>query len=231
MGLAEQWGIKAIAFDIDGTLYPKRALDIRLAISSAFHLPFAIRYNMMRQRIREADGMEYHPPVSFEEFQRRECALMYPGSDDRRLEWFREKEARVFHSAWERLFLSIRPFPGMKEALTKASGRYILCALSDFPIGVKLRALGVEELFSFKATSEDYGALKPSATPFIAMLDAISLPADAVLYVGDSERKDIAGAKGAGMRAALISPSSRKVYSKADLVFSSWDEFSAEVLD
>lgn len=231
MGLAEQWGIKAIAFDIDGTLYPKRALDIRLVISSVFHLPFALRYNRVRQRIREEDGMEYRQPVSFEEFQERECALMYPGSDSRRLEWFRAKEDKVFHSAWDRLFLSIRPFPGMKEALTKASGRYTLCALSDFPIGVKLRALGVEDLFSFKATTEEYGALKPSATPFMAMLDAISLPAEAVLYVGDSERKDIVGAKGVGMYAALISPSSRKVYSKADLVFSSWDEFSAEVLD
>ena len=231
MGLAEQWGIKAIAFDIDGTLYPKSALNIRLVASSLLHLPFALRYNRVRQMIREEDGMEYHTPVSFASFQERACSMMYPGCDERRLEWFRRKEERVFHDAWERLFRSIRPFPGMKEALEKASERYTLCALSDFPIGVKLSALGVETLFSFAATTEDYGALKPSPTPFLAMLDAISLPADKVLYVGDSERKDIVGAKGVGMRAALISPSSSKVYSKADLVFSSWDEFDREVLD
>ena len=106
----------------------------------------------------------------------------------------------------------------------------MVCALSDFPIGVKLRALGVEEYFSFMASSEDYGSLKPSTTPFLAMLSAISLSAEQVLYVGDSESKDIAGAKGVGMRAALISPVRSKVYSKADLVFSSWNEFRERVL-
>ena len=44
MGKAEEWGIKAIAFDIDGTLYPKWQMDIRLAAASVLHLPFAMRY-------------------------------------------------------------------------------------------------------------------------------------------------------------------------------------------
>ena len=231
MGLAEDWGIKAIAFDIDGTLYPKSALNLRLAVSSVLHLPFAIRYNRARQIIRKEDGMEMRPAVSLPEFQKRVCSLMYPGASTDRLEWFRKKEDRVFHSAWNRLFLSIREYPGMRRALERASSSYVLCALSDFPVGVKLQALGVEQYFSFIATTEDYGALKPSPVPFMAMLESIGLPPQAVLYVGDSERKDVGGAKGVGMKAALISPSSRKVYSKADLVFSSWDEFSAKVLD
>lgn len=228
MGLAEDWGIKAIAFDIDGTLYPKRALDTRLALTSALHLPFALRYNAMRRAMRREDGLGGRSPSSLRSFQEREAELMYPGRH--RAQWFIRKEEKVFRKPWERLFLSIKGFEGMKEALQEASGRYTLCALSDFPIGVKLRALGVEEYFSFMASSEDYGSLKPSATPFLAMLSAISLSAEQVLYVGDSESKDIAGAKGVGMRAALISPARSKVYSKADLVFSSWNEFRERVL-
>lgn len=228
MGLAAEWGIEAIAFDIDGTLYPKRMLDSRLVLTSVLHLPFALRYNSMRQKIRKEDGFSAKPASSLAEFQMREAEIMYPGQS--RTKWFVRKEADVFRRPWERLFLSIKGFPGMKEALEEASGSYRLCALSDFPIGVKLKALGVESLFSFIASTEDYGALKPAATPFIAMLDALSLTAERVLYVGDSESKDIAGAKGVGMRAALISPSSRKVYSKADLVFSSWNEFREKVL-
>ncbi len=228
MGLAEDWHIKAIAFDIDGTLYPKYALNIRLALTSILHLPFAIRYNAMRREIRKEDGLEAREAVSLAEFQKREADIMYPGRN--RTGWFAAKEERVFRKPWEHVFRSIKGYPGMQRALEEASGSYKLCALSDFPIGVKLKALGVEGYFSFIASSEDYGALKPSATPFLAMLDAISLPADEVLYVGDSESKDITGAKGVGMHAALIFPSRRKVYSKADLVFSSWDEFREKVL-
>ncbi len=228
MGLAAQWHIEAIAFDIDGTLYPKRSLDLRLALTSILHLPFALRYNAMRRQIRKEDGLAARPPMPLCAFQAREAGIMYPGKD--RTRWFISKEERVFRRPWEKVFGNIEGFPGMKAALEEASASYRLCALSDFPVGVKLRALGVEDLFSFIASSEDYGALKPSATPFIAMLDAISLTPDRVLYVGDSESKDIAGAKGAGMRAALISPSCRKVYSKADLVFSSWNEFRERVL-
>ena len=228
MGLAGEWGIEAIAFDIDGTLYPKWQLDIRLCVSSVLHLPFSLRYNRMRQIIRKEDGLSARPPEPLSMFQRREARIMYPGRD--RYDWFRKKEERVYRKPWEHLFLSIKGYPGMKEALAAASADYRLFALSDFPIGVKLRALGVEDCFDFIASTEDYGALKPAATPFLAMLEAAGLPPEKVLYVGDSESKDVRGAKGVGMRAALISPSSRKVYSKADLVFSSWDEFREKVL-
>ena len=56
MGLAEEWGIKAIAFDIDGTLYPKRQMLFRLFLSSLPCIPFALRYNTVRRRIRKEDG-------------------------------------------------------------------------------------------------------------------------------------------------------------------------------
>lgn len=229
MGKAEEWGIKAIAFDIDGTLYPKWQMDIRLAVASVLHLPFAMRYNAMRRRIRREDGLAEMPAGSLEELQRRECLMLY-GSEDS-LHAFIDKEQRVFRKPWERLFSSIKPFPGMRGFMEEASSSgYDLAVLSDFPIGVKLKALGVEEYFSYIASAEDSGHLKPSPVPFRVMLDALGLEPHQVLYVGDSESKDIAGARNAGLRSALISTSRRKVYSIADTVFSSWDEFRREML-
>ena len=229
MGKAEEWGIKAIAFDIDGTLYPKWQMDIRLAAASVLHLPFAIRYNAMRRRIRREEGLAEMPAGSLEELQRRECLMLY-GSEDS-LHAFIDKEQRVFRKPWERLFSSIKPFPGMRGFMEEASSSgYDLAVLSDFPIGVKLKALGVEEYFSYIASAEDSGHLKPSPVPFRVMLDAHGLEPYQVLYVGDSESKDIAGARNAGLRSALISTSRRKVYSIADTVFSSWDEFRREML-
>lgn len=228
MGKAKEWGIKAFAFDIDGTLYPKWQMDIRLAAASVLHLPFAMRYNAMRRRIRREDGLAEMPAGSLEELQRRECLMLY-GSEDS-LHAFIDKEQHVFRKPWEKLFSSIKPFPGMHEFMEEASSGYELAVLSDFPIGVKLKALGVEEYFSYIASAEDSGHLKPSPVPFRVMLDALGLEPHQVLYVGDSESKDIAGARNAGLRSALISTSRRKVYSIADTVFSSWDGFRREML-
>lgn len=228
MGKAKEWGIKAFAFDIDGTLYPKWQMDIRLAAASVLHLPFAMRYNAMRRRIRREDGLAEMPAGSLEELQRRECLMLY-GSEDS-LHAFIDKEQHVFRKPWEKLFSSIKPFTGMHEFMEEASSGYELAVLSDFPIGVKLKALGVEEYFSYIASAEDSGHLKPSPVPFRVMLDALGLEPHQVLYVGDSESKDIAGARNAGLRSALISTSRRKVYSIADTVFSSWDGFRREML-
>ena len=228
MGKAEEWGIRAIAFDIDGTLYPKWQMDIRLAAASIFHLPFALRYNGMRRAIRREDGLEERPAGSLDELRARECRLLY-GSEDR-LQWFIDKETRVFRKPWERLFRSIRPYPGMKAFMEKASLRYRLAVLSDFPVGVKLEALGVEGFFDYVASAEDSGHLKPSPVPFRVMLESLGCDPAEVLYVGDSESKDIKGAHNAGLRTALISTSRNKVYSIADTVFSSWEEFGKEIL-
>ena len=228
MGKAEEWGIKAIAFDIDGTLYPKWQMDIRLAAASLLHLPFALRYNGMRRRIRREDGLDERPIGSLEELRRRECGILY-GTDDR-LQDFIAKETRVFRKPWEVLFRSIKPYPGMKDFREEALGKYRLAVRSDFPVGVKLKALGVEDFFEYIASAEDYGHLKPSPVPFRAMLSKLGLAPEEVLYVGDSESKDIAGAHNAGLKSALISTSQSKVYSIADIVFSSWSAFREELL-
>ena len=227
MGLVEEWGIKAIAFDIDGTLYPKRQMLFRLFLSSLPCIPFALRYNTVRQRIRKEDGTG-GAGGSFQDLRRRECLMMYGTAD--KLDAFIRKEDRFFRRRWEKSFSSIRAYPFMAEALKAASGRYKLAILSDFPLGCKLDALGVSGLFCFEASSEEFGALKPSGIPFRAMLDALGLQPEEVLYVGDSESKDIRGASAAGMRSALISTSCGKMYSRADFIFSSWKEFIDKVL-
>ena len=66
--------------------------------------------------------------------------------------------------------------------------------------------------------------------PAVIMLSAMGLEAGEVLYVGDSESKDIRGASAAGLRSALISTSPNKVYSISDFKFSSWKEFIDKVL-
>ena len=105
----------------------------------------------------------------------------------------------------------------------------MIAALSDFPLGSKLEALGIADLVDYAVSAEDYGALKPSARPFRRLLEDIGVSAGEALYTGDSRSKDIDGACNAGMHTALIAPRG-SVYNKADIIFSSWEEFRKVVL-
>ena len=227
MGYASIHGIKALCFDIDGTFYPKNQMMVRLAVSSLLHLPFALKYNAMRQRLREETGFGKGDCLDFASLREKESQMMYPGRESR---YFIAKEEWIFRKPWDKLFQSIKPFPGVREALEKAKDEgYIIAALSDFPLSSKLEALGIADLFDFKASAEDYGALKPSCRPFEEMLSALGVKAEEALYTGDSRSKDIDGAKNAGMHTALISRSV-KVHNNADIIFSSWEEFRKMVL-
>ena len=227
MGYAAEHGIKALCFDIDGTFYSKHQMNVRLAVSSLSHLPFALKYNAMRQQLRSETGFSEGDTQDFMSLAEKESRILYPG---RPVEYFLDKEERAFRKPWEKLFSTIRPFPGLRAALEKArDDGYMLAVLSDFPIGLKLEALGVDDLITFRASTEDYGALKPSVRPFRMMLSELGVKPEEALYTGDSCSKDIDGARNAGMHTALISRSVR-AYTNADIIFSSWEEFEKVVL-
>lgn len=52
--------------------------------------------------------------------------------------------------------------------------------------------------------SEDVGCYKPNAKPFLAIADALDVKPTEALYVGDSPRLDIVGARGVGMSAVWL---------------------------
>ncbi len=222
--------IRAVCFDIDGTLYPKWQADLILFKTSLLHLPFAIRYMKMRIRIREMDGYDDFPLSSGDEFKEREYRIMYPeGHKD--IAWFKKKEKKVFHDKWEKAFSRVKGFRGMSEFLKELSSSVSVAFLSDFPIGSKLRALDIEGVASCVLSSEEAGRLKPSRLPFRLLCEHLGLEAEEVLYVGDSEKKDVKGAHQAGMRSLLITQNRKKAQSSsADIVVSSFYEMREKLL-
>lgn len=223
-------GIKAVCFDIDGTLYPKWETDWILFKTSFLHLPFALRYLKMRDTIRREDGYDDFPLITADEFKMRELEIMYPRKN-KSLEWFKEKEKRVFHDRWEKEFLSIRMYDGMASFLSDLAKVVPVALLSDFPIGSKLKALRIEGVASYVISSEDIGRLKPSKLPFRLLYEHFDLRPEEVLYVGDSERKDVLGSKKAGMKSLLITKDKKKALrSSADIVVSSYKEMREKLL-
>jgi putative hydrolase of the HAD superfamily len=91
------------------------------------------------------------------------------------------------------------------EALRAAGVRTALICDTGFSPGRVVRQLlarvGMLEQLEVHVFSDEVGAPKPHPRPFRAALDALGVPAEGALHVGDLRRSDIAGALAAGMRA------------------------------
>ena len=153
---------------------------------------------------------------------------MWDRSDEESISYFIGKEKKVFFDRYERLFSGIKPYEGVVETIEELKKRgYRLGVLSDFPVGTKLKAMGIEDYFSVILSSEEWGRYKPCLTPFELMRDEMKMESRDILYVGDSLRKDIEGAGRAGLRTALLGK--KKEEGKADIVFSSWSELKGKL--
>ena len=98
-------------------------------------------------------------------------------------------------------------FKRLTPVLERLAKRYRLGVVSNFYGNLDgiLAAEGLRPLFSVVADSGVLGVTKPDAAIFLHAAKAVSAsPAECVM-VGDSIKRDIAGAAGVGMKKALIS--------------------------
>ena len=113
--------------------------------------------------------------------------------------------ARTYEAATDHTAVSFRP--GAEAAL--AAAREL------GPVGLitnggpetqrtKLRALGLEGTFATRVYAGADTRPKPAREPFERALTALNADPRETLYVGNSLHHDVAGAKGAGVRAAWV---------------------------
>ena len=100
-------------------------------------------------------------------------------------------------------------YEGAGEALTRIAACVPLGLISDGDPQIqrtKMRALGIERLFSVMVWSDDHGRehRKPDPLPFQVAVEALGVPAANVVYVGDRPAKDVAGAVAAGLAAIRV---------------------------
>ncbi len=221
MGFIEEKGIKAILFDIDGTLYDKKFMNLYLIKCAVFDPFFSLSYNRMRHAMRKADGLTEKEAMTRSEFRRKEAGLIKPGFDEAWLARYLSKYEKM-DARWTKSYRAV-PFKNMLPTLKRAKEEgLILGALSDFPLGRKLEVLGVDRLVTYRASAEDCGFLKPNSVPFHVMLKALGLKSEEAIYLGDSYSKDVVGAKNVGMYTALITHKSGD-FPKADIVVKDWN--------
>ncbi len=226
--------IRAIAFDVDGTLYPQHSYYWRMFLSGVKAPLLSRAYNRARVAYRKEQGESQTVPENRAGYLDRLCRLMLakPGrevSSSSSLARIRSRVERIFYGSWVRLYRHVPARKGMRETLLSFRERgYKLAVLSDFPLAGKLEALHVADLFDVALSSEDTGYLKPDARVFRLLSEKLGVKPCEVLFVGDSYQKDVIGSRGAGMHSCLITSSRRsRLYPMAEHVVTSFQELSA----
>ena len=112
----------------------------------------------------------------------------------------------------EQLIQTCTPLAGAHDLLRALRPRFKLALLTNAYDGeeqrLRLRRSGLEAYFEAVVVSDEVGWFKPQPEVFLHTLGLLGVRPGEALYIGDSPRHDVAGAKAAGMRAVLIRPGS-----------------------
>lgn len=198
--------LKAIAFDLDGTLYPAISA-VRPTIPLVIRHPlFMYQFSRTRTLVRKLDE-----PRDFQLKQTRILAHLLNKSESQ----IKDKLNKIIYQDWIACFKRIRPFPGIREVILSLRQKgYKTALLSDMPIEEKISFLKLEGLWDVAFCSEGTGFLKPHSAPFKRLLAELNCKAEETLFIGNSYKYDVRGAKACGLKTALLS---RRMYHKGDL--------------
>ena len=188
--------IKGVAFDIDGTLYRTWKLNLRMSFYFLRHSFFFLKYGLVRNIMHRTEALPNFVQVQAEHMAKK--LKTTPEEAKAQLD-------RVVYKGLEKYFKKIRPCRGSVEFIQqlKENG-YRIALLSDFPPEQKGDIWGIKELCDFVIGSEEAGALKPHPVPFSKLAEGLALPPEQILYIGNSHKYDVIGAKNAGMKSAWL---------------------------
>ena len=214
--------IDAVAFDIDGTLYPNSRMYLNSVLFSLPRLRFLYNFSKARSSIRSIRPLE-----NFRETQAQLLADLMHISYARA---YRRIE-RAIYCRWQRVFRHIRPFPYLSDFLLRLKSHgYAIGVMSDFPVGDKLAHLNLPHVWDCVISSEDTGYLKPNPEPFLTLASCLQTDPERVLYIGNSYKYDVLGAINVGMKAAHLAREPAES-SAADIVFDDYRTLEHLLLD
>lgn len=227
--------IRAVLFDLDGTLYAQKPIQLRMAMELAllpvrrpFAAPGIIRalrsYRHAQEALRRAEPTEDSLAEAQVAFAARESGL--PAAQVAALvdEWMIRRPLK---------YLRTQLAPGTLELLDLLQRTGVRAGLlSDYPALDKLRALGLADRFAPVLCSSDpaINRFKPDPRGFRVAAEMWGLPTEQVLMVGDRHEVDVAGARAAGMPCVLVGNPAHVPPADAALVFSSFERL-ARVID
>lgn len=204
------WGayemIRAIIFDIDGTLYdesyPKVKAELLTAeyIASKTHMEPDRIYNVFRE------VKSYFTSLLGDAHERNDRGIWYEETFSRLgITGITKQEASAFY--WNVVTGCLEPYLDFLHVAPYLSKKYNLYTLTDefFEISKKkLAAIGLEKYFNTLISAEQVGETKPSKKLFDYALGVIGSNPDEIVVVGDNPSADVKGGNGSGMFTAWL---------------------------
>ncbi len=204
--------VAVLFFDLDNTLFDhtraERATLLQLlraepesfaAIDAANFLELFHKHNAtLWQQMSEGLVSPEELKVFRFEWTLRDLGLTYPSCKELSARYLQRYATQTF------------ALPNMLEVLEYLAPRYDLGILSNGFTEIqeqKIANIGIGSYFKYRIFSGAVGALKPAPKIFAAATRAAGVEAPNALYIGDSYKSDIIGAKSAGWRAVFFNPS------------------------
>lgn len=98
-------------------------------------------------------------------------------------------------------------YPNVTDVLESLQDHYRIAAVSDGQSAwavSEMKALGLERFFKNIIVSGDYGFRKPDPRMYQMGIEALDLPPDEILFVGNDMYRDVYGAECAGMKTVFF---------------------------
>ena len=197
--------IKAVVFDLDNTLYDYDACNalaekkLFRAIADELCVPeetAAVYLKKAKANIKEQLGSEVAASHNRLLYMQNICEQA--GANP-------FKFAMYFYSVyWDTMLESMILFDYVNPLIEKLKSKGIkIGILTDLTAYIqyrKIEKLGIGDKIDCFVSSEEAGAEKPSGLMFDLMIKKLNVSPEEVLMIGDSEKKDIIGAKAIGMQ-------------------------------
>jgi len=229
-------GIKAVLFDLDGTIRYSRPTGIE-----AFH-GFVEDLGYLLSPEARFRGERWEHSYWAESDELKEDLLRFPRGEDDAAFWknylhkqlaaagLPEKAAQDVETIFRRMQDEHKPedhvpqeVPHMLASLRQAG--YIVGLVSNrhAPLGPVVAALSLAEAFDFALAGGEIGFWKPAPEIFHHAARLAGAEPHEAVYVGDNYFADVLGATRAGLRAILVDP--KKLFPEAEcqVIAEVWD--------
>lgn len=185
--------IKAIVFDLDGTLYNKTILGLKFLWRYPFNFHRLMRFFRVRETLREHENIRDEQYKALSKIEKK---------------GYQDTKDYYEDLIYNKLFsLTPEAKKEVKSTITKLKERgYKLGILTEFPYEVKLDKLGLDKSnFEIIINLEDYGILKPRKECFSILIRKTKIEPEEILYIGDRLDTDVIGAKNSGINTCILS--------------------------
>lgn len=204
-------GASAVLFDVGGTLtHPDWQRLAELAKTADLTFDIGELQRAFYEALRDADSLAHLPPSPSRDmpqtgslFISMYLSLGLAGELSPALLTQLQELHRTRH-----LWCGLDPEAPFVLSNLKAAGLQlgVISNTEDGRLDELLKLLQINEYFDCQIDSQVVGCRKPDATIFHLALESLGIKPQDAVYVGDSYRHDVVGAKAAGLHAILLDP-------------------------